>query len=261
MARIPEIKKDLQQLKKEEKALVRALGKDTNGGRRLEISSNGQYAKWFVKEIGKKTYLPKSERDQAVSLARSAWNKARLAEVRAEITGCQRYLNSFRGKTTHMKQLMAKPGFCELLGVENTSSAAWAKAPFSKNPSHPEHLKFRTKSGLLLRSKSEALIATMLEKYSIPFRYECQMDTATGAIYPDFTILSPVNGKQYIWEHFGMVDNPSYAANIGQKLYTYSQLGYIPDENLILTYESHDYPLEPYHIEAVIRQYFLAGEE
>ncbi|MEE3482012.1 MAG: hypothetical protein VZQ80_08495 [Lachnospiraceae bacterium] len=261
MARIMEIKRDLQQLKKEERALSRALAKDTNDGRRLEISSNGQYSKWFVKEDGKKTYLPKSERDQAVSLAKSAWNKARLAEVRAEITGCQRYLNSFRGKTTHMKQLMGKPGFCDLLGQENTSAAAWAKAEYNKNPSHPEHLKFHTKSGLLLRSKSEAMIATMLEKYSIPFRYECQMDTSTGPIYPDFTILSPVTGKQYIWEHFGMVDNPSYAASVGQKLYTYAQLGYIPDENLILTYESHDHPLEPYRIEAVIRQYFLSEEK
>ena len=63
-------------------------------------------------------------------------------------------------------------------------------------------------------------------------------------IYPDFTIRDPSSGKTYYWEHFGMMDQPSYAARTFSKLQLYTSFQIIPSIQLITTYETQEHPLE-----------------
>ena len=42
--------------------------------------------------------------------------------------------------------------------------------------------------------------------------------------YPDFTLL--INGEQYYWEHWGMVDNYSYRQSIAKRIRWYREHGY-----------------------------------
>ena len=70
---------------------------------------------------------------------------------------------------------------------------------------------FYTDKGERVRSKSEVIIANALHRNKIPYRYEYPLQLSNGKIvYPDFTVLNLKTRKEYIWEHFGMLDDPHY---------------------------------------------------
>lgn len=256
-ARAEEIQADLQRLKDEEKRLAKVLAADKHPKRRLYIRQCGNASKWYLVEDGVRTYLPKSERPLATKLAQKSWYQARHIEVQTEITACERYLRAFRGKKSQLQMLLSNREFCRLVGTSKPDILAWKEASFQTNPTHPENLIHVTNSGLKVRSKSEVLIATALEKYGLPFRYECLLETPAGPCYPDFTILHPQSGRLFIWEHFGMIDNPSYAATSLPKIGTYAQLGYFPNQNLIMTFETKGHPFNIPEAEEMVHKYFL----
>lgn len=130
-------------------------------------------------------------------------------------------------------------------------------APYDKNLNHPENLIHRTSSGNYVRSKSEMMIDMFLHVNNIPFRYECALELNSLIIYPDFTIRHPKTGEFYYWEHFGLMDNPSYAQNVPTKLRTYISNDIIPDINLITTYETQANPLSVEAIKMLVEYYFL----
>ena len=78
------------------------------------------------------------------------------------------------------------------------------EAPYEKNPFHPEQLIYQTKSGILVRSKSERMIADFLSEHGIPFRYEAKLLIDGKAYYPDFMILCE-DDTLILWEHFGLM--------------------------------------------------------
>lgn len=74
--------------------------------------------------------------------------------------------------------------------------------------------------------------------------------------FPDFTIMHPLTGKIYYWEHFGMLDDDEYCRKAGMKMMRYLQDGISPASNLIITCEDSRHPLTVDHIIAVIDYYF-----
>ena len=133
----------------------------------------------------------------------------------------------------------------------------WTTTPYEKNTNHPEGLKFKTINGYYVRSKSELIIANILISNNIPFRYECALNLGGVTIYPDFTIMHPKTKQIFYWEHFGMIDNPSYASGANSKLHTYISNEIYPTINLITTYETKGYPLNISMVEEIIKYYFL----
>ncbi|MBQ3061604.1 MAG: hypothetical protein IJD02_04105 [Lachnospiraceae bacterium] len=133
----------------------------------------------------------------------------------------------------------------------------WINAPYRTNPHHPESLTHKTQSGILVRSKSEAIIAMLLSQHNIPFRYECELVLGPITIYPDFTLKHPSTEKTYYWEHFGLMDNPTYSHNVLTKLQTYISYGIIPNATLITTYETKAHPLTSDTVSDIISKYFL----
>ena len=67
----------------------------------------------------------------------------------------------------------------------------------------------RTLSDLMVRSKSEVIIANMLHDRDIPFRYEVPLYAPDGTFYlPDFTVTW--RGEQWYWEHLGKLEDEKY---------------------------------------------------
>ena len=63
-----------------------------------------------------------------------------------------------------------------------------------------------------VRSKSEGTIVDLLLEYEALFRYECKIFLrGLGEIHPDFIILNKRTGEEFVWEHFGKVDDWKYA--------------------------------------------------
>ena len=122
------------------------------------------------------------------------------------------------------------PDTCELLSVGYDD-------PLFSNPYHPESLTYVTSSGLRVRSKSERTIAEMLDKYGINYRYEAGLILDGAIKYPDFSIKRPVDGRFFVWEHFGLMDDAAYRHKVAEKLGQYFRHGFLPGVNLLCSYE------------------------
>ena len=134
----------------------------------------------------------------------------------------------------------------------------WANETYEQNQHYPEHLVHKASSGIMVRSKSEAMIERFLYTNRIPFRYECALHLESMTYYPDFTILHPETKETYYWEHFGRMDDISYAEKNFAKLRTYTAYGIIPSIQLITTYETKKYPLSYEDVEKLGAFYFLS---
>ncbi len=127
----------------------------------------------------------------------------------------------------------------------------WLSQPYKRNPSYPEELKFTTTNEVLMRTKSELIIANRLEYYNIPYLPEMPLWFAYDMYpkYPDFTILKP-NGETIIWEHMGRMDKEDYFIKNSRKIIEYRQNGYSQNTNLIITFEEDI--MEPGMIDHII---------
>lgn len=226
----------------------------------LICAKNGKHYKWYVSDGKHCTYLPKKERSAAVQLAKKKILTLQLQDALNERDSVNAYLNT-RTPENFAEQLAKHPEFETLLSptqpLISAESEQWILTPFEHNPKNPAGLIHKSLSGHLVRSKSEVFIDTILFRHQIPFRYECALYLGEHTLYPDFTIRHPYTGKIYYWEHFGLMDNPTYAQNTCLKLQTYTSFGIIPTINLITTYETHEHPLTTDVIEKIVQEYFL----
>ena len=92
---------------------------------------------------------------------------------------------------------------------------------------------YRTDSGDMVRSKQERFVANLFTSEGISFEYERKLSSWDGSFrYPDFTLF--INGEQYYWEHWGMVDDYSYRQDIAKRIRWYREHGYYdPDRDYL----------------------------
>jgi hypothetical protein len=82
--------------------------------------------------------------------------------------------------------------------------------------------------GVIVRSKNEIIIASILEQASPGnWQYEKALTIDGITKYPDFTVQTDL-GDEVVWEHLGMMNNPRYAANWAAKKRWYLDSGYRP---------------------------------
>ncbi len=124
----------------------------------------------------------------------------------------------------------------------------WSEDPSSQNPIFTTSLRHYSEGGLVTRSKAEAMISTKLEQRNIKFKYEPSLWLGSHHFYPDFAAEHIYEKRILYWEHLGMMDDPSYAAQAMEKLRIYSEHGICLGDTLIITWETSDSPLTFQHI-------------
>lgn len=90
-----------------------------------------------------------------------------------------------------------------------------------------ENLIHRTKRGEMVRSKSEVIIANELAR-KVEYSYEQPLTIDSMTKYPDFTIEDAESGRNFYWEHCGMLHVPSYRRHWEDKLAWYKSKGILP---------------------------------
>jgi predicted nuclease of restriction endonuclease-like RecB superfamily len=88
----------------------------------------------------------------------------------------------------------------------------------------------KTKRGDMVRSKSEVIIANLLENAGMDWHYENDgkfIEIDGKKLLPDFVIKH--NGKTYYWEHLGMLNKAKYRKDWEEK-----KALYLSDESIIL---------------------------
>lgn len=102
---------------------------------------------------------------------------------------------------------------------------------------------------ILVRSKSEVIIANLLTDRQLAFAYEVPLYATDGSFYlPDFTVT--YQGERFFWEHLGMLDQQKYRDRWEKKRAWYEQ--FFPGQ-LITTEESGRLSMDA---ERVIRERF-----
>ena len=134
---------------------------------------------------------------------------------------------------------------------------AWLMESYEKNMLYPERLIHITACGLKVRSKSEVIIAGLLETNDIPFRYEAQLLIGGQIYYPDFTIMKPKDGQIIYWEHFGMINKSSYNTSMELKLNEFRRRGLIPWDHYIASYDNDNGSINVLTIQNIIKAFIL----
>lgn len=126
-----------------------------------------------------------------------------------------------------------------------------------QNP-YPNNTDFFTFNKEHVRSKSELILADTFARFHIPYRYEAPLRFRDGSIrYPDFSLWNRRSGKLYYWEHLGKMDDTEYCKKQLIKFDEYEKNGIFPGEQLIITHETRDRPLNLQIVELLIRKYLL----
>ena len=214
-------------------------------------------------EEKKQRYLSKKDSSLKVALYKKRIAQQIIPQLNSCIKAIDEFLVSFKPyDPSHLFSAFPVPvrELCLNYGKAQYSDFDWSKASYEKNEMYSEGLIYWTAGGLKVRSKSEAIIAGLLEKDKIPFRYEASLKIGDKTYYPDFTILRPRDKRIFYWEHFGMMDDEDYKQSANRKMAVYLENDFFPWDQLITTYESDKCPIDVRNIQSIINAFFIRND-
>ena len=127
------------------------------------------------------------------------------------------------------------------------------QAGFPEN--YPERKKEQTSDGVWVKTISEVVMyerfkgAGLFQIYELPL---VSKDYGPN-LYPDFTILSPLDLKtEIIVEYVGRLDSQQYREDFARRIYRYMKNGYIPGVNLFFVFSDLEGHVDSLQINKVI---------
>lgn len=248
----------LLKIKKEkEKALVKA----PDGS--LRLCKHGNKTQYYHRNNPKDfngIYIKEKDIELARQLAQKDYDKKVFCCAEKELHAINKYLLSCPKTSVEeiyeglhvARQKMIVP----IKETDKEYVRKWQEEKYQVKAFHEDTPELYTAKGERVRSKSELIIADMLNQQGIPYKYEYPLYLrGIGKVYPDFTVLNISKRKEIFWEHFGMMDDPVYTEAAVKKIATYEQNGVFPGENLILTYETRKQPINQKLVRSLIEHY------
>jgi len=142
--------------------------------------------------------------------------------------------------------------------LRNTNMFVLAVRPESVDRYYSEHLIHRTRNGVMVRSKSEVIVADTLTSLGISYEYEQKLSSVSDPRdfrLPDFTVS--YEGDTFYWEHLGMLSVPSYREQWERKRNWYEKNGYF--SRVITSEDGLDGSIDAEEIERTARKRILDG--
>lgn len=219
---------------------------------------------------GNKTYINSSNTSLIANLIQKTYELTLEKELKVKLKHLQKFskifksldLNSIYENTSKVR----KQYIITTYKSYKSLTKEWITEKYNKKPINTSTYHLFSKNGDYVRSKSECFIANELFNQMIAYRYEAELilknysfdnNFSEIKIYPDFTILNPKTKEVVIWEHFGMMDNVEYLINSLRKINNYIFNGYILGKNLIITFETKNFPLNSNIVQKIVKDYFL----
>lgn len=215
------------------------------------------------------TYMPREDDALARRLVQKDYDQRSLEKAKQELRLIQQFQTSLQKSSTDTafaaldktRQTLVTPATL----TDAKYAELWQKQPYRKNNKYKENQKLTTDNSELVRSKSEVIIANLLKSNNVPYRYEFSIviehkDSGEDSedyceFHPDFYCLNVRTRQEFVWEHFGKMDDAEYAVRAIEKLALYSANGYFPGKNLIITMESNSSQIKSDEIKRVIKEY------
>ena len=206
-------------------------------------------------------YIPATNHELAHRLAQKDYDIKLIKILRQQISVIEKLINISENKISilYTKLCPARQKLITPVTLTDHQYAdAWQKITWTGHPFADDAPEFFTARGEQVRSKSEVIIADALVRYNIPYRYEFPLELKNGNIYhPDFLCLNVHTRQEFIWEHFGIIDNPNYAENTVKKLKVFSENKIFPGKKLIITMETANTPLSSRQVDNLINEFLI----
>lgn len=231
----------------------------------LHVYKNNNYFTWeIVQPDGTRQILPKNEEAEAVVLSKKMLLTAQEHDLKILIEAFGRCLRYYDRSVKQLDelQLSANPELKRLLSMAMMPTDQrvinWANEPYDKYDQFPENLIFPTlKEGEFVRSKIEAIVAAILYRLGLQYKYEKMTLLGNKWYAVDFTVLDTRDFREIPLEVFGMMSNQEYYDSYCKKMYAYNRAGYVEGINFLAFKESSVSPLGQLNIENEIRDFFF----
>ena len=217
-------------------------------------------------------YMPRSQNPMAFKLIQSDYDEKALSAISEEIIFLKSFLTKYKTKQVeHLFETLPdtrKQIVYPLTFSDSQYKKEWLSIKFPKKEIPTDIPQLFTDNGEQVRSKSEVIIANALLAANIPYRYEFPVKLNLNAgissqipdictFHPDFYCLNLRTRKEYIWEHFGIMDDEEYSIRATEKLMLYQRNGYYPGKNLIITMETSKTKISSLELKQIIHEYLL----
>ena len=239
----------------------KAIENAPNGALRICNSSNRtQFYQRMEPSDWNGKYLNEKEFPIAMALAQKDYDRKVIQAIGKELNAIRKFLDTYpiiKAEQVYEKLHKERQKIVNPIQVpEQEFVRKWEQVTYEGKGFREDTPEYYTLKGERVRSKSELIIADLLNREGIPYRYECPIFlSGYGRIYPDFTVLNVKKRKEIYWEHLGMMDDPVYVEMALKKLATYEKNGFFPGDKLILTCETKTLPLNQKQVLHLIQQY------
>jgi hypothetical protein len=232
---------------------------------RLRIDKNRSSRQYYHRNCStdqRGKYIPTTNIALVKALAQKEYDRKLVATLRREHNAINLFIKNFHPEhvdenfrlLNEPRKLLVTP----IRMIDEEYIEQWLSVEYEKKGFDTDAPELLTARNERVRSKSEIMIADALSRHGIPYRYEYPIYIEEiGVIHPDFLCLDPSTRKEILWEHFGMMTDPSYAENAVNRLEKYNNAGFYIGYNLIVTCETNNHPLNSRHIEQTIKRYLL----
>lgn len=254
---------ELEQILREISEMKNYCIKKTKNVKKVHFSifkgENGRIRALRTRDDGKKEYMTEKELDRIHETAQKNYYLSVLDKLEKEEKALIKLLDFHRKNklTESLESSDLSVPFNQVIAPlvlpNKEIGEKWSLEEFIQSNEYSYELKHQTLNGNIVRSKSEVLLDNTWMRRGYYYRYEMRHYLeGYGEVYPDFTVFDPKTGKIFIFEHFGMIDDPEYVMKNLSKMIAYAENGYYLNENLFISYESGKEPLTQAKIDRII---------
>ncbi len=240
---------------------LKELKKKIPDGARLHAAKYANSYQYYIRWNGIKKdreYISKEKIEKAKILAQVEYYEKLLRKLQNDIECLDRLKETWSGDPFSWVENNMSRGKYILVNPVYSNDAQfiseWVEQKYEIMGFREDAPKFYTRKGLRVRSKSEVIIADMLDEFYIPFLYEKPLNLGTRVIHPDFTLLDINNRCEIYWEHFGMMDDLDYRNEAFIKIRKYEENGFYQCDRLIWTFETGKLPLNTKVLRKIVIQ-------
>ncbi len=208
------------------------------------------------------TYLPVSIETKTITeLAQKDYCLKFLKEAKDELRSLEKYLSTTEKRNveavymdmSEARKIYANP----FITPDDLYIRQWEDRTYEPGYFMSDYPEYYSAKGERVRSKAEENIANLLILSKVPYHYECPFVIGGEERRPDFYCLNVRTKTEYLWEHFGMMDNTEYARNSVEKINKMAANGYVHGQNCIFTFETSVLPLNTRIIQLMIEKFLL----
>ena len=213
-----EIKEELVKRKRYLEKLIECKRKnimesDSSGS--VHAISHRKQFQYYLKDESGTSYIKAADRAIAQKIVQNEYEHKALKAAKREYNSIERMLAVYNNKLLEDVYETMPAGKRKLINpiritdeeyLEKWKSQHYDSLRFMENS--PEYYSVK---GERMRSKSEVIIANMLNTLNIEYLYEKPLKlNGLGVVHPDFTLLNLKERKEIYWEHLGMLDDQEY---------------------------------------------------